>query len=852
MPSTTRVDPINIDSTFRTSGSANDFTISLFNEVKNVFKVEIMSIDMPATTLNSINHSNNTLIVARNSLTRAYINIPVGSYTNTTLAAAIQTALNAGTGTYGDTTWVCTFAAPRYTISNFNVNFFIASDGLINRTIGYDNPPQVATGISEITQILCIAPGLFAAGEFVDINAENDARAYRFWFDTTGADGAPASDSRKLVRVDISTAVTNADVATIFTGIINTTTDFTAVTTGIASVVATNVIIGGTTDVTDNVADAGFTSTVIQQGNAIVISDGTTSLNQNNYFLVVSKALNPHQGVPSAVSFARIVHTIDSNNNTMNLNDGFNDYIIVIPSGQYNLYELAGATDTAINTQVVGSEALPIIVEYLPNSKTGNLDFIVRGNATITLSGTFVKSILNYYLSDDTISTAVKIYNPPLSATAVLIINPATDTFSTTSITVGSDAFKWRGAAKAPNGKIYFAPQSANSVLIIDTLTDTGDVTTIPVGPAGDGFDTQLRWSSAVTAPNGCIYFVPYFDRYWAKLDPATNLLNRDLLLTLDPTSGGSFAFWSDGVLVGTDIYTVPFFRKDMCQVIDTLTDTRLDIIDVGIFGTGGTNVPKWAAGVYVPDHDKIYFVPFWRNNIVVIDVAAGNAVSELLNPLIPNFGIGVNSPGYELYSDIVLAPNGKAYCIPFSEDFVLVLDMATDPPTFSSPVGLQGLGTRGRDYSIFELSQRQAIVNAIPNTRKWSGGVLIPGGFIYCSPLISNEVLIIDTNTDTYTVSARKFGSNPDKWFSGVLSDSYNIYQDSVKKSTAGHIIHKAHLNDPIGGRIVNQTADDEVTNFPQGYNIQDIDFKITDAFGNIITEMTNDWSMLIRVTHN
>ena len=848
MANTSNVDPVNVDSIFRTSGTPNNFSLSLFNPLNNIFNIKIVSTDFPATALFGINHSNNTLIIARNSLTRAYVHITPATYTDLTLAAAIQTALNDGTGVFGVTNWSVTFSGTAYTIANISpVNFYIASDGLINQTLGFNSPPQVVEGVSEIVEITCLVVASYAVGEYIDMNAENDRIKYRFWFDTTGTDALPPSASRILARVDISGSGSTNSVALALQGVINGTPSFSA--TVVASVVTvTNEVIGGVTLATYVFANNSFSIAQTQIGSASITSDSGTTLNSNNYLLVVSTAINPQQGVPTTIQSSRIVHSITTVNNTLVVNDGAADHIVTITPGQYNIYEIATVLTSEIATQITNSESLPITVEYILNSTTNNMEFIIRGASTLVLSGTFIKTFINYYISTDTINTNIEIYNPPLSATAVLIITPGSELYNISSIKVPPTTFKWRGAAKAANGKIYFAPFSADSVLIINTLDKSGDTTTIPINAAADGYNqTTGRWSDAIAAPNGLIYFVPLYDRYWAILDPATDTLNRDAVLAFGATSGNVVQAYSGGVLVGANIYCVPLQVGSGFHILNTNTNTLTFITSSFVTGTA----PQYSAGIYHAGHNKVYFVPHWNDNILVVDVGNSNAVTALYTPLIPIRPNPLVLPYYELFSDIILAPNNKAYCIPFSEDFVMVLDFATDPPTISSPVGLTGLGTAESTYTVSEMAMTAGPVNGYTNVRKWSGGVLTPGGFIYCAPLFASRTLVIDTNTDTFSYSSTGLGTGQSKWVSGVVSDAYNVYQDSVRKSTAGHIVHKVYLNDPTNGRIVDYFPNSELLNFPQGYNIQNLDFQITDSFGNILTEMAGEWSMLMRVTH-
>lgn len=725
MSSDTRVDVVNLDSAFRVSGDVNDFNIQLAGTVKNVSKVVIDQVWFPDTELEGINHSNNTLILAQRDISRTYIHITTGAYTDATLATQIQTQLNDGTGVFDITTWTCTFAAGQYTIANTSaLNFYVASDGLINTTLGFDNPDQVAT--------------------------------------------------------------------------------------------------------TDSIT-----------------GDGTTQLNSESYIIIRSKALNPFEGVPSLVEFARIVHTIDSGNNTIILDDQLIDPItITLTPGRYNLYELADLTQAAINTQAVASEAVPVVVEYRLNTATNAVDFIFRSSASVLWSGTFIKTFINYNISENAIVSAIKIYNPPLTTTNVLIINPAADTYDIGTIVVDATAFKWRRGAKAANSKLYFAPFSASAVMSIDTTTDTADTTSIAVGVAGDGFDTDLRWSDSILAPNGDIYFVPYKDRYWARLNPSTEVLNRDAVNT--GFAGGIIPAWSGGVLVGSNIYTAPFVASGGVRILDTTTDTLNQTTDIGLVN----DTPKYSAGAYVPSHNKIYYSPHWASNILVVDVGNADAISYITDPAIPTQGNGLFDPGMEQFSDIIYVEAvNKAYILPFGRNYCVVLDCATDPPTISTPPGLQNMGDESGLYDLFTLATNESSINTINGARKFSGGVLFPGNKIYIIPLLYNKTIIIDCDTDTFEFGNAEFDSSSNKWASGTLNDSFSIYEDTLRKRTSSHMVSKVHLHNPVGGATLT-TPGTVISNYPPGYEISSIDMQVVDAYGNLASA-TSNYNLTISIHH-
>jgi hypothetical protein len=92
------------------------------------------------------------------------------------------------------------------------------------------------------------------------------------------------------------------------------------------------------------------------------------------------------------------------------------------------------------------------------------------------------------------------IYGIPLDSTAVLKIDPTTDTATTFGSVPGGSA--WIGGVLAPSGMIYGIPRDSTAVL---KITPAADAATTFGSVAGGG-----AWSGGVLAPNGVIYGIPF------------------------------------------------------------------------------------------------------------------------------------------------------------------------------------------------------------------------------------------------------------------------------------------------------------------------------------------------------
>merc|ERR1712176_479788 len=83
-------------------------------------------------------------------------------------------------------------------------------------------------------------------------------------------------------------------------------------------------------------------------------------------------------------------------------------------------------------------------------------------------------------------------------------------------------------------------------------------------------------------------------------------------------------------------------------------------------------------------------------------------------------------------YCDVISANNGKLYFIPCGAEEVISFDVKRHqkyPNLNWNRIGNRDLGNHGN---------------------KWRGAVCAENGKIYCSPYNFNDILIIDTNTDT------------------------------------------------------------------------------------------------------
>lgn len=206
-----------------------------------------------------------------------------------------------------------------------------------------------------------------------------------------------------------------------------------------------------------------------------------------------------------------------------------------------------------------------------PGSSTVALK-IDTSNQTTSTFGTFAAGTFKY---GGAVFANGSVYFIPASSTVVAKVNISTDAVTwfdssgvkgTESGNLGATTQKWYGGYIGSDGRIYCMPYNATAVMIIDPTTDGIqflDTTGIVAGPGGnlgaggkwdgacvygqyiygspsDATDmlkintavpscTRIgsfavgtsKWAMASLAPNGYLYFFPYFDQRIMKLNPS-------------------------------------------------------------------------------------------------------------------------------------------------------------------------------------------------------------------------------------------------------------------------------------------------------------------------------------------
>ncbi len=243
-----------------------------------------------------------------------------------------------------------------------------------------------------------------------------------------------------------------------------------------------------------------------------------------------------------------------------------------------------------------------------------------------------------------------KIYCVPYGAPDVLIIDPVAGIALRTDFGLDlRDTNKWAGAVLGADKKIYGIPRDSSNILIIDPAKGTASRSSMGASLSGDN-----KWSGGILAANGKIYGLPRDAEDILIIDPASGTASRSNMgAALTPShqyAGGTLA-------PNGKIYAIPYTDCPDILIIDPAVNTAtLSSMGANLYNSG------WSEAILGPDH-KIYAVPYTASDMLVIDTAAGTASRS------PVSGVGQTSTGKWVMGDIV---NNEFYGIPYGSQNII------------------------------------------------------------------------------------------------------------------------------------------------------------------------------------
>lgn len=321
------------------------------------------------------------------------------------------------------------------------------------------------------------------------------------------------------------------------------------------------------------------------------------------------------------------------------------------------------------------------------------------------------------------------IYCAPYSSNYVLEIIPSD---ISNSLTIGSEWIgtkKWSDCVKGINDWIYCSPYDAEQYLVIDPEDSNNNIVT---GPVLTGTE---KYSSLVAASDNLIYAIPFSATQILKISP-TNSANSSLS---GPVLTGTLKFvkgvqQSDGY-----IYCPGFNSNNLLKIYPpniASSNKNTTLFNINTIGR--------LRGGCLANNSKIYALPSLspiQNKIFEIDTTTPSSSNFVSSDLIEEQG----------WREMVLAPNGKLYGVPFNSEYILEFDPLTLTATLVGP--------------------------KFTGVEKWTSGILAPNGKIYCSPSSHLNVLEIDPN---HPENSRLIGEpniGITKWGNCLLAPNGKIY---------------------------------------------------------------------------
>jgi len=262
-----------------------------------------------------------------------------------------------------------------------------------------------------------------------------------------------------------------------------------------------------------------------------------------------------------------------------------------------------------------------------------------------------------------------------------------------------------------PNGKIYMFPADI-------TQTTHGYV----IDPEGERIITTFFYTGGVTramlAPNGKFY-MNTGATLLVVLDPSTDTVNQTI--TTSPVTFGYPTLARNGKFyeAGTSII----------RVFDPANNTTTTI------AAPAFNASLNVSGSQLAPNGKIYYAPFFGTVFGVIDPEAGTGATY-------GFAGGFSYAGLPAFSmnfeGMVLAPNGKLYCIPHNVP-------STSGAVTAGPIGIINPDDNTTTTIASWIGSGTSGVNQ-------QTAFLAPNGKIYTAPNQDTFVVCIDPETNTTT----------------------------------------------------------------------------------------------------
>jgi hypothetical protein len=243
-------------------------------------------------------------------------------------------------------------------------------------------------------------------------------------------------------------------------------------------------------------------------------------------------------------------------------------------------------------------------------------------------------------------------------STRLIVLDPSTDTVNQTINTPGL-TFGYPTLAR--NGKFYEiqAGGGAGSIAVFDPANNTTTTIAAPV------FNASLNVNGSQLAPNGKIYYAPYFGTVFGVIDPEAGTgATYGFAGGFSYAGLTSFAMNFEGMVLAPNgkLYCIPHnvpstsgpVTAGPIGIINPDDNTTTTIASWIGSGTSGVNHQT----AFLAPNGKIYAAPNQDSFVVCIDPET-NTTTKLLPPNSIGFPTGQFQGG-------VMHPNGKAFFVPY------------------------------------------------------------------------------------------------------------------------------------------------------------------------------------------
>jgi len=241
----------------------------------------------------------------------------------------------------------------------------------------------------------------------------------------------------------------------------------------------------------------------------------------------------------------------------------------------------------------------------------------------------------------------------------------------------------------------------------------------------------------------GQSYWNSFYQPYLETLVLANSAATHSTVTTITPSSPTGF---TATLAPNGNLYIYPWNVTAQITVL-TISTGALNYMT----GTGITNTATYYNSCLGPD-GNIYYAPYNTASVGVLYPSPTGGTFSI------SAITGTNSQTNGAYCGIVLAPNGKMYCVPRSYG------------------GATSVGIIDPIAKTFTTMPNSSVATG----NGYIGGVLAPNGKIYCIPFadsVATSVGIIDPVANTFTLmpnsSVTTFGANT----GGVLAPNGKIY---------------------------------------------------------------------------